>query len=281
MRRTFVLFTALWLAGFSVSVGQTSKPATAAPATTNPSNTSGNMDTHLGDASYGIGYNFGKQLAQVPAKLDVDRLIQGLRDANGGKPSAVPEAQIRAAMEKLQNEATADAEAKARDAGDVNIKAGDAYRADNGKKKGVTTTASGLQIETLTAGTGATPKATDKVKVHYVGTLIDGTKFDSSRDRGTPFDFAIGSGSVIKGWDQGVVGMKVGGKRKLTIPQDLAYGEDGRPPEIPPKAGLKFDIELLEVNPKIDPNAAPPPGMMPESEQGFEPPPDFGNDEEE
>jgi FKBP-type peptidyl-prolyl cis-trans isomerase FkpA len=138
-----------------------------------------------------------------------------------------------------------------------------------------------LQIVDEVVGTGAEAKGGDTVRVHYTGTLMNGTKFDSSRDRGTPFDFAVGSGSVIKGWDQGVVGMKVGGKRKLTIPQDLAYGEDGRPPEIPSKAGLKFDIELLEVNPKVDPNAAPPPGMMPESEQGFEPPPEFGNDEEE
>ncbi len=202
------------------------------------------MDTHLGDASYGIGYNFGKQLAQVPAKLDVDRLIQGLRDANGGKPSAVPEAQIRAAMEKLQNEATADAEAKARDAGDVNIKAGDAYRADNGKKKGVTTTASGLQIETLTAGTGATPKATDKVKVHYVGTLIDGTKFDSSRDRGEPITFPLDG--VIKGWGEGLQLMKVGEKARLVIPPTLGYGPDGQGP-IPPNATLVFEVELLSI----------------------------------
>jgi hypothetical protein len=91
---------------------------------------------------------------------------------------------------------------------------------------------------------------------------MNGMKFDSSRDRGTPIDFKLGTGAVIKGWDQGVVGMKVGGKRRLVIPQDLAYGEAGSPPNIPPKAGLKFDVELLEVNPKSNGTStasAPPP----------------------
>ena len=122
-------------------------------------------------------------------------------------------------------------------------------------------------------GTGAEVKAGDTVRVHYTGTLMNGTKFDSSRDRGTPFDFAVGAGAVIKGWDQGVVGMKVGGKRRLVIPQDLAYGEDGRPPEIPSKAGLKFDIELLEINPKSVGTAEPSPfDRPPESEEDFMPP---------
>lgn len=96
-------------------------------------------------------------------------------------------------------------------------------------------------------GTGAEAKTGDTVRVHYTGTLMNGTKFDSSRDRGDPFEFKLGAGSVIEGWDQGVVGMKVGGQRKLTIPYELAYGEAGSPPKIPPKAPLKFDVELLEI----------------------------------
>ena len=244
MRRTLVLFTIAWLFAFSLSHAQTTKPAGNAPATTNPSNNSTNMDTHLSDASYGIGFNMGKQLAQAPFKLDVDRIIQGLRDANAGKPSAVPEAQIQAAMEKLQNDAAAGAEAKAREAGDPNVKAGDAYRAENGKKKGVTTTASGLQIETLVAGTGDTPKATDKVKVHYTGTLIDGTKFDSSIDRGEPITFPLNG--VIKGWGEGLQLMKVGGKARLVIPPSLGYGADGQGP-IPPNAKLVFEVQLISI----------------------------------
>jgi FKBP-type peptidyl-prolyl cis-trans isomerase len=104
-----------------------------------------------------------------------------------------------------------------------------------------------LQITDEVVGKGAEAKDGDTVKVHYTGTLMNGKKFDSSRDRGEPFEFKIGAGNVIKGWDQGVVGMKVGGKRKLVIPWDLAYGEAGHPPDIPPKAALKFDIELMDV----------------------------------
>jgi FKBP-type peptidyl-prolyl cis-trans isomerase FkpA len=104
-----------------------------------------------------------------------------------------------------------------------------------------------LQIEELNPGTGAEAKPGNTVTVHYVGTLTDGSKFDSSRDRGKGFTFKLGAGQVIAGWDQGVAGMKVGGSRKLTIPHELAYGERGYPPVIPPKATLIFEVELLEV----------------------------------
>jgi peptidylprolyl isomerase len=106
-----------------------------------------------------------------------------------------------------------------------------------------------LKKEDLSPGKGTAAKTGDTVRVHYTGTLMDGTKFDSSRDRDEPFEFTLGAGMVIKGWDEGVVGMKPGGKRKLTIPGDKAYGPMGSPPKIPPNATLVFDIELLEVNP--------------------------------
>jgi FKBP-type peptidyl-prolyl cis-trans isomerase len=105
-----------------------------------------------------------------------------------------------------------------------------------------------MQMETLKAGEGTEAKSGDRVTVHYVGTLTDGKKFDSSRDRGKGFQFTLGKGEVIKGWDQGVVGMKVGGKRRLRIPPELAYGEHGSPPTIPPNAGLVFDIELVSID---------------------------------
>lgn len=104
-----------------------------------------------------------------------------------------------------------------------------------------------LQIETLRAGTGAEAKNGDSVTVHYVGTLTNGSKFDSSRDRGKGFGFTIGAGRVIKGWEQGVAGMKVGELRKLTIPPALAYGDRGFPPVIPPGSTLVFEVELLSV----------------------------------
>jgi hypothetical protein len=104
-----------------------------------------------------------------------------------------------------------------------------------------------LQIVDVTAGSGRAVKAGDKVKVHYVGTLTDGTEFDQSRKRGQPFGFEVGRGMVIKGWDQGLAGMKVGGKRRLTIPPDLAYGDRGVPGTIPPRSTLVFEIELLSI----------------------------------
>jgi FKBP-type peptidyl-prolyl cis-trans isomerase len=104
-----------------------------------------------------------------------------------------------------------------------------------------------LEIKDEVVGTGAEAVSGKKVKVHYTGTLTNGSKFDSSRDRGEPFEFTLGQGQVIKGWDQGVAGMKVGGRRTLRIPPDLGYGAAGSPPKIPGGAGLVFDVELLGV----------------------------------
>jgi peptidylprolyl isomerase len=121
-------------------------------------------------------------------------------------------------------------------------------QADDKKEEKVITTKSGLKYVDQKEGAGAEAKKGDKVQVHYTGWLKDGTKFDSSKDRDRPFTFNLGAGQVIKGWDEGVAGMKVGGKRKLIIPYELAYGEQGRPPVIPPKAELTFEVELLKIN---------------------------------
>jgi FKBP-type peptidyl-prolyl cis-trans isomerase len=130
---------------------------------------------------------------------------------------------------------------------DENGKKGEAYLAENGAKKGVKTTASGLQYEVLTAGKGKSPKASDTVKVHYRGQLIDGTEFDSSYARNEPVSFPLDG--VIPGWTEGLQLMKEGGKGRLVIPSDLAYGPGGMGNAIGPNETLVFEVELLEVNP--------------------------------
>jgi len=112
---------------------------------------------------------------------------------------------------------------------------------------GTRTTASGLQIQDLQVGTGLEAVKGKRVSIHYTGTLVDGTKFDSSLDRGTPYELTLGAAEVIAGWDEGIVGMKIGGKRRLTIPPRLGYGERGYPGAIPPNATLMFDLELMDV----------------------------------
>ena len=115
------------------------------------------------------------------------------------------------------------------------------------KNRGEVTTASGLKYTDIVEGTGPTPQRGQTVTVHYTGMLENGTKFDSSLDRGRPSDFRIGVGEVIKGWDEGLMSMKVGGKRRLVIPSALGYGPQGRPPDIPGNATLVFEVELLGV----------------------------------
>jgi peptidylprolyl isomerase len=131
----------------------------------------------------------------------------------------------------------------------IDIRAGSPESANEVSEEDFTTTESGLQYYDLVEGDGPVAEAGQQVTVHYTGWLVDGTKFDSSLDRGQPLSFRLGSGGVIPGWDEGVAGMKVGGKRQLVIPPDLAYGETGAGGGIiPPGATLIFEVELLEVN---------------------------------
>ena len=214
------------------------------PAATQPGAKSA-LSGQYQQASYGIGYDLGKNIKQSRVALDPELIIQGLRDCLSGSDAKVSQEQFREAMTMIQGEMQKNAAADAKVAGESAAKAGDTFQAENAKKAGVTVTKSGLQIETIKEGTGASPTGSDTVKVHYTGRLIDGTVFDSSVERGQPISFPLNG--VIPGWTEGLQLMKVGGKAKLVIPPGLGYGAAGAPPSIPPNATLVFEVELLDI----------------------------------
>jgi len=195
-------------------------------------------------ASYGLGVNAGNLWKGRGADIDWDAYIRGVRDAYGGQALLLTDPQIREAMTQFQAETTSRFQAKQAEEGGKNKAAGEKFLADNKAKDGVKTTASGLQYKVVKTGDGPKPAATDKVTVHYTGTLIDGKKFDSSVDRGQPATFPLNG--VIKGWTEGLQLMATGSKFQFFIPPDLAYGLNA-PPSIGPNQVLVFDVELLNV----------------------------------
>jgi len=199
-------------------------------------------DTVELQASYGIGRQIGDQVASNPFEgLDADAVAQGVIDALKGNEMAVEVEDLRAAFGVINERMQAEHEAKAKEAS----AAGVAFLEENAKKEGVTVTESGLQYEVLTTGDGEKPTAASTVRTHYHGTLIDGTVFDSSYDRGQPAEFPVGG--VIKGWTEALQMMTVGSKWRLTISYELAYGEQGAGGAIGPYQTLVFDVELLEI----------------------------------
>lgn len=196
--------------------------------------------------SYALGIGIGSQLAQMGAtELNIDDFAQAIKDVIAGDDLKVDNAEAQQIVNNFFREQEAKQRAAAAEAGKAARKAGEDFLAENAKKDGVTVTASGLQYTVLTEGTGKSPKATDKVRCHYEGTLIDGTVFDSSYKRGEPAVFGLNQ--VISGWTEGVQLMKEGAKFRFFIPFQLAYGERGAGASIPPYAALIFDVELLEV----------------------------------
>jgi FKBP-type peptidyl-prolyl cis-trans isomerase FklB len=184
--------------------------------------------------SYAYGIVMSRQLKDQGVELNLDKFVEAYKASVSGGEVAMTDDDLRNTFQ--EHAAMMSAKETA---------AGDAFLKDNAARDGVSVTDSGLQYEVLEKGDGAKPKATDKVKVHYEGTLIDGTKFDSSYDRGEPIEFALNR--VIPGWTEGVQLMPIGSKFRFVIPYDLAYGEQGSPPAIPPKATLVFIVELLGV----------------------------------
>jgi len=190
-------------------------------------------------AFYAIGYSLAERLGPFAlSATELEMVKAGLADGVLGRPR---KADPRASMERIKQIRDTRAAAVAA----AEKKAGDAFVAKAAAGSGAKKTESGLVITTIKAGTGPSPKATDKVKVHYHGTLTDGTVFDSSVQRGQPATFPLNG--VIKCWTEGVQLMKVGGKSRLVCPSELAYGERGAPPRIKPGATLIFEVELLEI----------------------------------
>lgn len=196
--------------------------------------------------SYALGLGIGRQLSQMGAQtLNIDDFAQAIKDVLQGNDPSITDAEAQ----ELVNNFFAEQEAKQREAAAERFKevkaTGEQFLADNAKKDGVVTLASGLQYTVLTEGSGRSPQATDTVKCHYEGTLTDGTVFDSSYRRGEPAEFPLNG--VIAGWTEGLQLMKEGAKYRFFIPYTLAYGERGAGQSIPPFSTLVFDVELIEV----------------------------------
>jgi FKBP-type peptidyl-prolyl cis-trans isomerase FklB len=197
--------------------------------------------------SYTVGFQVGQSLKRDGLELDVKAFSQAVEDVLSGAQPQLSMDQMKAAINTFREKQMEEKRALA----EKNKKEGEAFLAANKKKKGVKTLPDGLQYQVIKAGTGATPKATDTVEVNYRGTLLDGKEFDSSYKRGKPTTLQVGG--VIKGWQSALEHMKVGGKWKVWVPSDLAYGERGAGNVIGPNETLVFEIELLDI--KSEPKA--------------------------
>lgn len=198
------------------------------------------LSSDKGKLSYAIGQQIGRQMKGQGIEIDPNTLAASINDAVTGKDSKLSAQEIQSVMMKAQEAQSAKMQTEAKE----NKEKGEKFLAENKSKEGVKTTKSGLQYQVLQEGKGKSPKASDVVKVHYKGTLLDGTQFDSSYDRGEPAEFPLNQ--VIPGWTEGLQLMKIGGKNRLFVPSDLAYGPQGRP-GIPPNSTLIFEVELLEI----------------------------------
>lgn len=202
--------------------------------------------------SYALGMNYGIMFQRQDVEIDPDALLKGLRDVISSNKTLLTEEQMRQTLTDAQRRIGEQRQAKMKIQGEGNRKKADEFLAANKAKPGVTVTDSGLQYKILSTGTGPKPAASDSVTVHYKGTLLDGTEFDSSYKRGQPATFGVTG--VIKGWTEALQLMNAGSKWELFIPPDLAYGEQGRP-NIPPNSLLVFEVELLTNAPPAPPAA--------------------------
>ena len=191
--------------------------------------------------SYCIGIDIGAKISRLPFRLDLEAFLDAFVTIAEGREPKIKQDDFQQTMQAFQQRL----EQKAGQGREDNAAAGEAYRAQNAARSGVVTTASGLQVEILTPGQGDCPKADSTVRVHYAGTLIDGKEFDSSYQRGEPAEFPLNR--VIPGWTEGLQHLRTGGKARLVIPPELAYGKQGAGPDIGPNATLVFQVELLDI----------------------------------
>jgi FKBP-type peptidyl-prolyl cis-trans isomerase FklB len=203
---------------------------------------SNKYESMLAQASYGYGLQIGEQIERAAFDgLEVDAMLDGIRDVMTGQEPAVAESAIAAAFQEI----TAKMEAKKAQEHSAAREEGEAFLAKNRTRPEINVTETGLQYEVLSEGEGDSPTAASRVQVHYEGTLIDGTVFDSSIKRGQPAEFPVNG--VIKGWTEALQRMKVGDKWKLYVPQEMAYGAQGAGAAIAPFATLIFEVELLDI----------------------------------
>lgn len=209
------------------------------------------LDTEIQKQAYSLGASIGMYMTRnlneqekMGLTLDQDLIVRGFVDSLADK-AVIEKEEIQALLMNLEQTMKDKQQEQAKLASETSLVEGQKFLAENAKVEGVQVTESGLQYQVLTEGSGEKPVATDTVKVHYVGTLTNGEQFDSSVDRGEPAVFPLNR--VIAGWTEGVQLMSVGSKFKFTIPSELAYGPNGRPPQIPGNAVLQFEIELLEI----------------------------------
>lgn len=196
--------------------------------------------------SYSIGYNIAQGLKRQNIAINPAFFSEALKAVTNDLPTAMTEQEVMETLQTFEKEMQEKMKSQPNPEADANKQAGLAYLAENKKRAGVVELPSGLQYEIIKDGVGESPKATDNVTTHYIGTLIDGKEFDSSVGRGQPAQFPVNG--VIKGWTEALQLMKPGSKWKLFIPSDLAYGNGGSPPKIGPGATLIFEVELISVD---------------------------------
>jgi len=210
------------------------------------------LKTQRDKLSYGIGMEIGNSLKSQSIDIDSDILARGVKDMLSGKEPLMTDQEFRETMTNFKNEMMAKQMERMKEIAEKNKKEGEAFLDENKKKEGVVTLPSGLQYKVIKEGAGETPKATDTVTVHYRGSLINGTEFDSSESHGQPATFKVNG--VIPGWTEALQLMKAGSKWQLFIPSALAYGDRGAGREIGPNSTLVFDVELLSIEGSAEKN---------------------------